>query len=193
MGDQGMNRENSGTMDRVIIPGLRNRKLAGVLALVYVALFALAGYLESIRIEDYWPTWLLIVGAVTWIAIMLVLPFLVVQYFFGLDISLLWRPLRRFSLRAMLLFWVPYISLFVWYFTQMEWLNQRRDWRMDNPTAVRTTRGKAPPGLLRLMGDPGESRIEIKNATKDEIAEAKRLFPEATVVAAPEPDRTQGK
>jgi hypothetical protein len=39
---------------RTTNPALRNRKLAGVLALVYVALFALAGFLESIRIEDYW-------------------------------------------------------------------------------------------------------------------------------------------
>ena len=153
-------------------PALRNRPLAGVLALVYVALFALAGYLESIRIEDYWPTWLLIVGGVTWFAIMMVLPFVVLRYFFGLYLSLLWQPLRRFSLRAMLL-WVLYISLFIWYYTQMEWLDGRRDWRRDNPTATRSAQGKAPPGLLRLMGDPGESRIEIKNGTKDEIAEAK--------------------
>jgi hypothetical protein len=168
-------------------PALRNRPLAGGLALVYVALFALAWYLESIRIEDSWPTWLLIAGGVTWLGIMLVLPFVVVRYFFGLDLSLLWQPLLRFSLRAML-FWVAYISVFIWYFTQMDWLNERRDWRRDNPTAVRSTHGKAPPGLLRLMRDPGESRIEIKNGTKDQIAEAKRLFPEATVIAAPETD-----
>jgi hypothetical protein len=170
---------------RTTNPALRNRPLAGVLALVYVALFALAAYLESIRIEDYWPTWLFIVGGVTWFAVMMVLPFVVLRYFFGLYLSLLWQPLRRFSLRSML-FWVTYISLFIWYFTQMEWLDERKDWRRNNPTAARTTHGKAPPGLLRLMGDPVESRIEIKNGTKEDVAETKRLFPEATVVAVPE-------
>jgi hypothetical protein len=176
---------------RVTNRALRNRPLAGVLTLVYVALLALAGYLESIRIEQYWPIWLFVVAVLIWFAIMMVLPFVVIRYFFGLDLSLLWQPLRRFSLGSMLI-WVFYISLFLWYFTQMEWLDDRRDWRRNNPTAVRTTEGKAPLGLLRLMGDPGESRIEIKNGTKNAIAEAKRLFPEATVVAAPEPVRTQG-
>jgi hypothetical protein len=39
------------------------------------------------------------------------------------------------------------------------------------------------------VGESGESRIEIKNGTTDEIAEARRLFPEATVVAVPELER----
>jgi hypothetical protein len=186
MGNQAINRENAASVRPAINPALRNRPLAGVLALVYVALLALAFYLESIRIEDYWPTWLLVLGGVTWFATMLVLPFLVVQYFLGLDLSLFWRRFQRFSLRKMLL-WMFCISLFLWYFTQMEWLKQRNAWRRDHPTAVRTTEGKAPPGLPRLIGDPGESRIEIKNATKDDIAEAERLFPEATVIAAPAP------
>jgi hypothetical protein len=177
---------NAATTRPAINPALRNRPLAGVLALVYVALFALVIYLESIRIEDYWPTWLLVLGGVTWFATMLVLPFLVVQYFLGLDLSLFWRRFQRFSLRKMLL-WMFCISLFLWYFTQMEWLKQRNAWRRDHPTAVRTSEGKAPPGLPRLIGDPGDSRIEIKNATQDEIAEAERLFPEATVIAAPAP------
>lgn len=188
MGDQTANPANDGIAKPGINPALRNRPLAGVLALVYVALFALAACLESIRIEDYWLVSLLILAGVAWFAIMMVLPFLVLQYFFGLDMSLLWRQLQRFSIRSMML-WMFWISLFVWYFTQMAWLNDRRDWRRDNPTAVRTTQGKAPLGLLRLMGDPGESRIEIKNATKDKIAEARRLFPEATIVAVPSPKK----
>lgn len=98
---------------RTTDPALRNRKLAVVLALVYVALFALVRYLESIRFEDYWPNWLLIVGGASWLAIMIVLPFLVVRYFFGLDLSRLWQPLWRFSLRSMLLWWVPYICLLI--------------------------------------------------------------------------------
>jgi hypothetical protein len=173
---------------RTTNPALRNRPLAGILALAYAALFALVGYLESIRIEDYWPTWLLVVGGVIWFAIMLVLPFLVVQYFFGMDLS----PLRRFSLRSMLLCWVPFLCVLTWYFTQMYWRAERDQWRISNRAAVRSTHGQAPLGL-RLLGEAGESRIEIKNATKREVAEAKRLFPEATVVAVPEEGSVQGK
>jgi len=163
---------------------LRNRPLAGALSLIYCALFALAGYLESIRIEDYWPTWALIVGGVTGFAIMMVLPFLVVKYFFGLDLSPLWQFALRFSLRRMLVavFW---ISLFVWYYTQMDWLKQRQAWRRDNRAIASAMQGRAPFGLLRFL-DQGVSRIEIKHGTEKQIAEAKRLFPEATVVVAGE-------
>jgi hypothetical protein len=114
---------------------------------------------------------------------MLVLPFVVVRYFFGLDLNVLWQSLRRFSLRGMLV-WVLYISLLIWYFTQMHWSNQRSRWRISNRATVRSTQGQAPLGL-RLVGELGESRIEIKNGTQDQIAEAQRLFPEATVVAVP--------
>src|SRR5688500_16224995 len=132
---------NGGRTYQTTNPALRNRKLAGVLALVYAALLALAGYLESICIAGYLPLWVFIAAGLTWFAIMMVLPFLIVQYFFGLDLSILWRTLRRFSLRKMLL-WTFWISLFIWYFTQTQWLDNRRDWRRDNPTAVRTTKGK---------------------------------------------------
>jgi hypothetical protein len=158
----------------------RNRALAGVLAIVYAALFALAGFLESIRIEDHLPIWLLVVVGVSWFAIMLVLPFLVIKYFFGLDLS----PLRRFSLRSLLVWWVPFVCVLTWYFTQMHWRVERDRWRISNRAAVRSTQGQAPLGL-RLLGEAGESRIEIKNGTKREVAQAKRLFPEATVVAVP--------
>jgi hypothetical protein len=118
---------------------------------------------------------------------MVVLPFSVAKYFFGMDL----RHLRRFTLRGMLL-GVVYISVFVWYFTQMEWLRQRQQWRRDNPAAARSTQDRSPPGLLRLLGEQGESWIEIKNGTKKKLAEAKRLFPEATVVVAGEaPDASQ--
>jgi hypothetical protein len=161
---------------RTTNPALRNRKLAGVLALVYVALFAIAGYLESIRIESYWPTWLFAVGSAAWVAIMLVLPFVVVRYFFGLDLSLLWQALRRFSLRSMLLWWVPYICVLIWYFTQMHWSNERDRWRVSNRAAARSTQGEAPLGL-RLVGEEGESRIEIKYGTQEQIAKATAVPP----------------
>jgi hypothetical protein len=190
VGDKGINPAKAGSVKPVTNPALKNRPLAGLLAFVYIGLFGIAGYLESIKIEEYWPVWLFIAAAVIWFATMMVLPFLVVQYFFGLDISVLWRPFQRFTIRKMLI-WTFWISVFIWYFSQMQWLDNRKDWRRDNQTAVRLTQGKSSPGfLLRLMGDPGESRIEIKNATKEQIAEAQRLFPEATVVATGNvPDR----
>jgi hypothetical protein len=111
---------------------------------------------------------------------------LVVKYFFALDLRGL-----QFSLRKMLL-GVLVASIFIWYFTQMEWLKQRRAWRRENRAANRSTVGQAAPGLLRLF-DSGVSRIELTNPTEEQIAEAKRLFPEATVVATPEPGSSNGK
>ena len=169
-------------------PAPRNRVLAGILSLVYVALMAFTFYLESTSVEKHWPTWVLIVAGVTWGAIMIGLSFLVVKYFFGLDLR---GRHWQFSLRKMLL-GVPVISVIIWMFTQLDWLEQRQRWRAHNPAAVRSTLGQAPPGLVRLF-DSGISRIEIKNGTNEQIAKAKRLFPEATVVAAPKPDRTRGQ
>jgi hypothetical protein len=166
---------------KVVKSTRRQRVLAGVLLLVYVALMALAFYLESIKIEDRWPVWLLWVGGVIGFAILLVLPFVVVALFFG--IHGMFIP-RRFTLRRMLrgMFWA---SLIFWYATQMHWIVQRQQWRIANGTALVATKGQAPPPL-RLLNEQGESRIEIKNATKEKIAEAQRLFPEAIVVAAEE-------
>lgn len=162
---------------RIIKSTRRDRIVAGVLALVYAALMALAFYLESIRIETYWPTWLLWVGGVAGFTTLVVLPFLVVRYFFWGDLT----PFRRFSLRKLMLvmFWA---CLIVWYSTQIYCKIQRTQWRGANRTLASTTEGRAPIAL-RLLRETGESRIEIKNGTRQQIAEAKRLFPEATVVA----------
>jgi hypothetical protein len=156
----------------------RQRKLAGILALVYCALFALAFYLESIKIEDRWPLWILWVGGVIGFGALLVLPFVVVALFFGIDVT--FPFLRRFSLRGMLrtMFWA---SLFIWYCTQMSWVIQRQQWRITNRAAIQSE-GPAPP-VLRLLMEPGVSRIEMKNATEEQVEEAKRLFPEASVAA----------
>jgi hypothetical protein len=97
----------------------------------------------------------------------------------------------RFSLRAMLL-GVLVISILIWIAIQFAWIRQRKAWRTSGPAAARSTQGQSPPGLLQLFGEQGESWIEIKNGTKEQIAEAKRLFPEATVVVAGEvPGGTQ--
>ncbi len=192
--DQGTDCKGGGIVNQHTKRAPRHRILAGVLSLFYVALMTLAFYLEAIGRQtahrggiDWWPSWALWVAAATWGATMLVLPFLVVKYFFGLDLSPLWRfSLRdwRFSLRAMLLC-VPVISVLIWMFTQIHWIKQRQAWRCSNRAAASSALGQAP-GLLRLLGEPGASRIEIKNGTKEQIAEAKRLFPEAMVVASGE-------
>lgn len=161
---------------RIIKSTRRDRIVAGVLAVIYAALMALGFYLASIRIETYWPVWLLWVGGVAGFATLLVLPFLVVRYFFWGDLTPLWR----FSLRKMMMvmFWA---CLIVWYSTQIHLKIQRLLWRNSHRAVAAMTPGRAPVAL-RLLGETGESRIEITNGTKEQIAEAKRLFPEATVV-----------
>jgi hypothetical protein len=90
---------------------------------------------------------------------------------------------KRFSLRTMLVV-VALVSAVVWLSTQINWLRQRRAWRNFGPPAMRSTKSESAPGFLGLLGEGGESWIEIKNGTPEQIAEAKRLFPEATVVIA---------
>lgn len=175
-------------MNQHTTPAPRNRIVAGVLFLVYVALMAIAFYLESTGGVDHWPSWALWMAGVTWGTLCLGLPFFVVKYFFGLNL-MQGRP-WRFSLRAMLL-GVLYAGVFILLATQIYWIEQRKAWRSSNRAASRFTPGQAPSGLLRLFGEHGESRIVIQNGTKEQIAEAMRLFPEATVVASGESDRTQ--
>ena len=178
MEEQSAIRANSKPDSRIIKSTRRDRIVAGVLAGVYAALMALGFYLESIRIETYWPTWLLWVGGVTGFSVMMVLPFLVVRYFFWGDLT----PFRPFSLGRMMrvMFWA---CLIVWYCTQIYWKIQRTQWRGTNRAVASTTEGRAPIAL-RLLGETGASRIEVKNGTPQQIAAAKRLFPEATVVVA---------
>jgi hypothetical protein len=118
--------------------------------------------------------WALWVGGVLGFGALLVLPFVVVVMFFGIDVTYL----RRFTLRGMLrtMFWA---SLFIWYGTQMSWVIQRQQWRITNRAAIQSE-GQAPP-VLRLLREAGVARIEMKSATEEQIAEAKRLFPEASV------------
>ena len=81
----------------------RERVLAGVLALVYLGGWALAGYAGSNRIEDHWHPRVFWVAFVAWFAIMLVLPLVVVCWFFaGIDGSPGWLR-GRFSLHALLI------------------------------------------------------------------------------------------
>ena len=102
MDDQGTNRE-SGDSVKWITSTPRERILAGVLFLVYIGGWALAGYSFSIRLEDHWPARVFLVAFATWFAIMLVLPLVAVCWFFGGRAgSPAWFR-GRFSLRALLI------------------------------------------------------------------------------------------
>ena len=102
MDDQRTNREGGRSVSRFVTSTPRERILAGVLSLVYIGGWALAGYAYSIRIEDHWPARVFWVVGATWFAIMLVLPLVVACLFFGIDRSPAWIR-GRFSLRTLLI------------------------------------------------------------------------------------------
>jgi hypothetical protein len=100
MDDQRTDPESGVDMRPSITSMPRERILAGVLFLVYIGGWTLAGYLS--RLEDSWPARVYWVAFVTWCAIMLVLPLVAVCLFFGIDRSpALVRG--RFSIRAVLI------------------------------------------------------------------------------------------
>jgi hypothetical protein len=81
----------------------RERILAGGLALVYLAGWTLAGYAHSIRLDELWPARVFWVVFAAWLATMLVLPLVVVCWFFaGIDRSPGWLR-GRFSVHALLI------------------------------------------------------------------------------------------
>jgi hypothetical protein len=83
-----------------------------------------------------------------------------------------------------MLIMVIVISFVIWISIQINWIHKRRAWRSPTSGAVRSTEAESPPGLLGIFGETGESWIEIKNGTDEQVAEVQRLFPEATVVIA---------
>src|SRR4051812_29591946 len=102
MDDQRTNRK-SGDSVKWITSTPRERTLAGVLSLVYIGGWALAGYASLIRIEDHWPARVFGVVVAIWFAIMMVLPLVAVCWFFsGKAGSPAWL-LGRFSLRTLLI------------------------------------------------------------------------------------------
>lgn len=157
-------------------PVSRSRVLAEVLYWLFTVGIVFVFSRDAI---GHWPFWAWIVAIVVGGAVGLALLIFVVK-----DLSHLTqgRPLR-FSLRGLLLL-VPIVSVLVWLFMQLDWIEKRERWRRHNAAAVRSTVGQAPAGLVRLF-EPGVSRIEIKNGTTEQIEYVRRLFPEATVVEEP--------
>jgi hypothetical protein len=103
MDDQRANRVDGGALDptRIASPS-RERILAGVLLLAYIAGWALVGYAYSIRLDKLWPSQVFWVVYAAWLAIMVVLPILVVCLFFGIVRSPAWLR-GQFSLRTLLI------------------------------------------------------------------------------------------
>jgi hypothetical protein len=102
MDDQRDDRESGADMRPSITSTPRERILAGVLFLVYIGGWALAGYDYSTRLEDRWPARVYWVVAATYFVIMLMLPLVAACWFFGIDRSPAWMR-GRFSLRAVLI------------------------------------------------------------------------------------------
>ena len=97
MDDQKDNRESGRSEVRWITSTPRERILAGVLSLVYIGGWVLVEYAYSNRLEDHWSARVFWVVFATWLAIMLVLPLVVVCWFFaGIDRSPAWLR-GRFS------------------------------------------------------------------------------------------------
>jgi hypothetical protein len=117
MDDQRADRESDESWNPWITSTPRERVLAGVLFLVYIGGWALAGYAGSNRIEDHWPARVFWVVFATWWLIMLVLPLVAVCWFFsGIAGSPAWFR-GRFSLRALLIV----IALFAVTFGLIVW------------------------------------------------------------------------
>src|SRR5262245_53286199 len=102
MDDQRTNRESGGSV-KWITSTPRERILAGVLSLVYIGGWALAIYAFSNRPEERWPDRFFWVSFVACWSVMMVLPPVIVCWFFsGIAGSPAWFR-GRFSLRTLLI------------------------------------------------------------------------------------------
>jgi hypothetical protein len=88
----------------------------------------------------------------------------------------------QFSLGGMFVVVTVFCVFLGWAIYQLNWIRQRAAWRDSGSGAMRSVQTQRAPGFLAAFGEYGESWIEIKNGTDEQIAEVKRLFPEATVV-----------
>jgi hypothetical protein len=92
-----------------------------------------------------------------------------------------WFRWFRWSLRTMLGVVTMLGGLFGYH---LNWIRQRAPWREPVSNAVRSTLPNTAPGLLPIFREPGESWIEIKDGTKEQVAAVQKLFPEAVVLIA---------
>jgi hypothetical protein len=88
----------------------------------------------------------------------------------------------RFSLRAALALTAIVAALVGLAVYPLTWIRAREAWRAPTSGAMFGTMSADAPWLLAMYGEQGESWIELKKATNEQLAEVQRLFPEATVV-----------
>src|SRR5262245_56989279 len=125
MDDQSVDQAGEQSVDPSTTPALRRRPLADILFWVYTTAIVIV---FSSGLIDHWPRWAWN-GAVV-IGGLLALWSLVIAW---KDLSRLrqGRPVR-FSLRGMLLL-VPVVSVVVWLFIQLDWIEKREKWRRHHP------------------------------------------------------------
>jgi hypothetical protein len=92
--------------------------------------------------------------------------------------------LPRFSLRTMFVLVAVVSILLLWMASQMNWVRQRQAWRSTGPPVLMILMPNSAPWPLHFFDESGVELIKIENETAEQIAEAMRLFPEATIVVA---------
>jgi len=93
------------------------------------------------------------------------------------------KPRARFTVRALLVL-MTLLALFFWY--HINWIQQRRTAIASGSLAAFEGPGEtitSPPGLLRLFGEQGYSRVLVDVSSDEELEPTRLLFPEAEVVA----------
>jgi len=93
------------------------------------------------------------------------------------------KPRRfRFSLRASIVLMTVVAILVALVVYPLTWIRKRGAWRAPSSGAMFSTLPANAPWPLAIYGEKGESWIELKQATDEQLADVQRLFPEATVV-----------
>ena len=97
------------------------------------------------------------------------------------------RP--RYGMKSIMLTVLVFAVLFAWIGAQLDWIRQRHRFNEQHPYQVfsKYLAGKEIfcPWQLRLFGEEAHSMIPF--LLENEVAEAKRLFPEAEVDTRPWP------
>jgi hypothetical protein len=96
----------------------------------------------------------------------------------------------RFGLRTMFVMVTLSALVAGWIVRSLDWIRQRREFGRNLEQGTRAEfvdydRTVGAPGLLWLFGEGGIRWVFIPNASESDLAEGRRLFPEAKVFADP--------
>lgn len=104
-----------------------------------------------------------------------------------MDAPKTWR--FRFGLRTLLIVVVILAVPMTWTSYSLRWIQQRRAFRTAHYSAISRLRPiyrfRDAPATLLLFDEPGVCGWYVKGMSDAEIAEARRLFPEAAIHALP--------